>query len=135
MAEVKDRRAGKSKARSAAAAKNAAVVKSEDPVPASAEASAAPQPAAAAAEAAPQAPAPAARAAAPAASAVERETVRTREVKAMEQNGAGVLAVMFALEDVMEDDKRLQRAVHAAKLFLIAVIFIAPVLLMWQHAF
>lgn len=64
-----------------------------------------------------------------------RETVRTRELREMEANGAGVLNVMFALEDAAEDNKTIPRMVTAAKLFLITVLFVAPVLLMWQHAF
>ena len=64
-----------------------------------------------------------------------RETVQTREKKQMEAYGAGVLAVMFAYQDAAEEDSRIPKLAHAAKLFLIAVLFIAPVLLMWQHAF
>ncbi len=66
---------------------------------------------------------------------VPEENVRTREVRTMEQYGAGILAVMFALDEAAKENKRVPLIVHAAKLFLIAVIFIAPVLLMWQHAF
>ena len=67
--------------------------------------------------------------------AVSDDNVRARELAAQEQWGAGILAVMFALDEASKDDSRLPKLVHAAKLFLIAVIFIAPVLLMWQHAF
>ncbi|MGY6634244.1 MAG: hypothetical protein ACXIU8_10960 [Alkalilacustris sp.] len=63
------------------------------------------------------------------------DNVRTRELVAQEQMGAGILAVMFALDEAAKDDGRVPKMVQAAKLFLIAVIFIAPVLLMWQHAF
>ena len=66
---------------------------------------------------------------------VPEDNVRAREVQTMEQYGAGILAVMFALDEAAKDNKRVPQIVHAAKLFLIAVIFIAPVLLMWQHAF
>ncbi|MGY6411472.1 MAG: hypothetical protein ACXIUV_10675 [Alkalilacustris sp.] len=66
---------------------------------------------------------------------VPEENVRTREVQTMEQYGAGILAVMFALDEAAKENKRVPQMVHGAKLFLIAVIFIAPVLLMWQHAF
>lgn len=65
----------------------------------------------------------------------DNENVRTREIQSMEQNGAGILAVMFALDEAAKENPRLPLVVQAAKLFLIAVIFIAPVLLMWQHAF
>lgn len=67
--------------------------------------------------------------------AAPRETVRTRELKSMEQMGSGVLWAMFAVDEAAREDARVPKLVHAAKLFLIAVIFIAPVLLMWQHAF
>lgn len=119
MAETTDRRAGKAgpKAKAAAAPKNAAVIKDEAP----------------AAETPKAAPKPAAAATAPA--AAERETVQSRDVEAMKAYGAGALLAFFALGEAMDEDKRLQRVVHGAKLFLIAVIFIAPVLLMWQHAF
>ena len=63
------------------------------------------------------------------------ENVRSREIASMEQNGAGILAVMFALDEAAKENRRVPQLVQAAKLFLIAVIFIAPVLLMWQHAF
>ena len=66
---------------------------------------------------------------------VDADNVGTREKRQQEAYGAGVLTVMFALNDAAEDDKRIPRMVQAAKLFLIAVAFIAPVLLMWQHAF
>lgn len=114
MAETKDRRAGKAgaKAKAAPAAKSAAAVKDEAPA---AEAPKAPASTASAADA--------------------RETVQTREVETMKAYGAGAMLAFFALGEAMEEDKRLQRVVHGAKLFLIAVIFIAPVLLMWQHAF
>ena len=121
MAETKDRRAGKAgpKAKAAAAPKNAAVLKDEAP----------------AAEAPKAAPKPAAAPAKPAPAAAESETVQSRDVEAMKAYGAGAMLAFFALGEAMDEDKRLQRVVHGAKLFLIAVIFIAPVLLMWQHAF
>ena len=117
MAETRDRRAGKAGPKTAAApaARSAAAVKDEAP----------------AAEAPKAAPTPTATAPA----AAERETVRSREVEEMKAYGAGALLAFFALGEAMDEDKRLQRVVHGAKLFLIAVIFIAPVLLMWQHAF
>ena len=66
---------------------------------------------------------------------VPEDNVRTRELRAQEQWGAGILAVMFAVDEAAKENRRVPVVVHAAKLFLIAVIFIAPVLLMWQHAF
>ena len=67
--------------------------------------------------------------------AVQEDNVRTRELAAMEQWGAGILAVLFAVDEAAKENRRVPQVVQAAKLFLIAVIFIAPVLLMWQHAF
>lgn len=65
----------------------------------------------------------------------QADNVRTRELAAMEQWGAGILAVLFSVEEAGKENRRVPQLVHAAKLFLIAVICIAPVLLMWQHAF
>ena len=115
MAEVKDRRTGKASAKGKAAPAEQKATTAKGDAPAAGAATSTPK--------------------APPAGAEERETVRTREVEAMKAYGAGALLALFALGESMEEDKRLQRAVHAAKLFLIAVIFIAPVLLMWQHAF
>jgi hypothetical protein len=118
MSEVKERRAGKGAAAKSAggAAKAAAVeaVAAEVTAPA------------------PKAAPAAMSAAAPAAGA---ETVRDREMKSMEANGAGVLAVMFTFAEAAEEDKRLPMAVEAARIFLIAFAFIAPVLLLWQQVF
>lgn len=64
-----------------------------------------------------------------ASSLAEREKANT------EMMGAMSLAFLFAFGDAMNSDSRLKKAAKAAQLFLIAVLFIAPVLLMWQHAF
>ncbi|MBK5928743.1 hypothetical protein [Rhodobaculum claviforme] len=146
MSGIKERRDGKAKAAPASTAQDskahdtkaqeskAHAAKAEDSKAQAAEppraAQAAPAPAAPA-----QATAPApAQATAPAAAAPQ-DNVRTRELKSMEQMGAGILWAMFAVDEAAKEDNRVPKVVHAAKLFLIAVIFVAPVLLMWQHAF
>lgn len=111
MAEVKQRRSGKA----AGAAERTGSPQTTGKTPADAK--------------------PAKAAAASAAADDPVRALRERETRAMEANGAGVLNILFALAEASEEDRRVPRAVQAAKLFLIAVIFIAPVLLMWQHAF
>ena len=68
-------------------------------------------------------------------SSAEADNVETRDRKAMEAMGAGALAVFAIFDEAASEDRRLPLMVLAAKLFLIAFAFIAPVLLMWQHAF
>lgn len=82
-------------------------------------------------------PAPAAKsAAAPTARYLRnRETVRDKDMAAMEQLGAGSLAFLFAFGEALEEDQRLQKIERASRLFLIAVLCIAPVILMWTLAF
>lgn len=114
MAEVKEGRGGK-----ATGAKSAAKT-------ARAEAPATTQPA----------PPPKAPAATPApVAAAPVDNLREREIKAMEANGAGILTVMFAFAEMAEENKRLPMMVQAAKVFLIAFLFIAPVMLLWQQVF
>ncbi len=64
-----------------------------------------------------------------------RETVRDRDLKASEQLGASALAFLFAFGEALDDDQRLQRIERFSRYFLIAVLFIAPVILMWTIAF
>jgi hypothetical protein len=123
MSEVRERRAGKAAVAKSAGGASKAAAAADDVAPSKPAAEATPK-------AAPAATAPVAKLA-----TAPVETVRDREMKSMEANGAGVLAVMFTFAEAAEEDKRLPMAVAAARLFLIAFAFVAPVLLLWQQVF
>jgi hypothetical protein len=64
-----------------------------------------------------------------------RETVQDRDRAAAEQLGASALAILFAFGQAFDESERLRKIERASRLFLIAVLFIAPVILMWRVAF